>query len=341
MFTENTQSGETIVFPSSFGKYEVNSIIGRGSTSIVALVFDKKTNKKFAAKIVSRDYLNNVNSLFLFEQELRIHKILHHPNIIELFEIIYLENLIIVILEYCNGIDLYDWIIQGGFNRPFLARRIFIQVLMSIQYLHQRKIVHMDIKPENILISNDGVVKLADFGCCLTENECIHQQYFGTLMYTAPEVILGNIKYKNKVDIWSLGVLYYVMLTTNVPWNIDDINEAKEQILTANFQIPSILDENQQKILKMCLQENPIYRPNIDELLKLECLKKDVEYLQRIFHSHVKIELPKNRSSSIIEIPKKKIKSNSPNVFKILPKINSYDINNWKLGPFNPKNTFL
>lgn len=301
-----TITGKSFRIPLEFGNYNVVRQIGRGGTSTVVLVRTKKGSENRAVKIISREELVRSGMLLPFEQELRVHQNLNHPNIVKLYEVVYDENNIYVVMEHCGNGELLNWISDSFSLGSLKLRKSMYQILQAINYLHGRDIAHMDIKPENILFDSAFNVKLADFGCCVTNVPRVSGDMFGTIMYTAPEVIKGNLKDLKKADIWSTGVVFFAMATGRLPWSGGNLDEIAKNIVTQNVVIPNELPPEIYAIINMCLQKNPDDRPSASELLN-----------RAFFDSERNLTGPTTNSRSVPVIPSKRIFRNS----LVIPKV--------------------
>jgi len=285
MKTGHTQRHFIISYPSIVGNYFLEDTISSGGNSIVIRAKRISTGELFAAKVVSRNYLVENGLLMNFEQEIRVHQTLDHPNIVKLYEIIYTEELIVLIQEFCLKGDLLDFVQNHGICPSSFARRMFYQLLCALSYIHSRNIAHLDLKLENILLDDDMNLKLTDFGCCQTNVQNTFSKTFGTLLYTPPEILL-YIEYKpEKADVWSAGVILYTLVHGEFPWKKGSENAIRKQILSKNYVLPSSIEAEASDIIRMCIQYEPDSRPTIEELLNHHWLiyerKREIEKIEK------------------------------------------------------------
>jgi serine/threonine protein kinase len=256
-----------VLIPHTFGHYEFIKIIGYGAFSVVALVQHKTTGAQYASKICSREILIEMEAFERFERELRIMQSLKHPNIVCLEDIVFDDNLIYLIMEYCEKGELFQYIIdQRKLNEPF-ARKMFSQIVNGLIYIHTRNIAHRDIKPENIFLDSDLNAKIGDFGLCFSGKLDLLKTPCGSPFYAAPEVVAGE-EYDGKMsDIWSLGVVLFTMVTGSLPWK--DMNQTALflQIENADFVIPRFVSSDCRDLLMMLMSKNPSERPTAVEIL--------------------------------------------------------------------------
>jgi serine/threonine protein kinase len=232
----------SVVNPKKVGPYMFRGTIGEGSFSVVRLVCHEETRRFYAAKIVPRSRINSEQLRSRFEIEIRTHRCLHHPNIVEFFDFLQDDNNFYVILEFCPNGELFQYIVDQGHLTEEESRPIVIQILEALQYVHSRGISHRDLKPENVLLSNLGRVKLSDFGLSrfigsdrLVETPC------GSPCYASPECLSGLPYDGQATDVWSLGVIVFAMLTGQLPWTKRIQSQLFEQIRKGDYQVPGFL----------------------------------------------------------------------------------------------------
>lgn len=261
----NMLSNAAMDLPGIIGSYKLDGIIAQGSTCLIGKLIHLKTYEVFAGKIVSRRFLIENDLILDFEQEVRALQQCSHPNIINCLEVIYLKDMIVIVMDYCEVGDLHRYLVNQ--YQTFSLKHIFYQILKAVMYLHQRGIAHKDIKPENILIKKDGTILLGDLGCCQTmENHCIIR-HCGTVYYAAPEIFTEEIFDEKKTDIWSIGVILFVMATKYLPWEMGTDIEVIMQIIHGKYTIPEKVPIPMAQIIQRCMQVNPELRPLAIDLL--------------------------------------------------------------------------
>lgn len=262
--------------PTLIGKYKFIRRIGKGSFSVVNLVKSIQDKSLHACKVVSRNVLADLGIFPRFEQEVRLMQSLQHPNIIKLEEVIYEQDYIYLIMEYCSNGDLFQRIIDFGPYIDPTLRSIFRSIVEGISYMHKHNIAHRDLKPENILLDSNMNPKIADFGLCHETNEMkLLTTPCGSPFYAPPEIISNKAYDGKRSDVWSLGVVLYTMATGALPWT--EINQSKLflQIQSADFSIPTELTPPVQQLLLQMLSQNPKDRPTIDQILSNPWLSND------------------------------------------------------------------
>ena len=215
-------------------KYDIIKEIGSGGFSRCLLVKNKITNQNFACKELVKKSISNYEGLM---REVNLMIKLDHPNIIKLYEYYEDEKKIYLIMELCTGGELFDKIIKNTENgKPFTEQQvahIFKQMMSAVNYCHKNGIVHRDLKPENLLYfdqSEDSPIKVIDFGMSQRfDHEKFMTEKVGTAYYVSPEVIKG--KYDEKCDIWSAGVILYILICGYPCFNGEDDKEIISSIL--------------------------------------------------------------------------------------------------------------
>ena len=201
-----------IRIPSSVGRYRILRQIGKGGFAVVVQAVDTKTNQFVAIKIVSRQEIQRQNNMIYLENELRLCSRFDHPSIVKVFDIIYEEDIIMIVMEYFHNGDLQSLISQGILLSFDECVRISYKILDALAYLHKRGICHRDIKPGNILFDDSFNPKLIDFGLA-KENADVLSTYCGTLWYIAPEIVKNSEYDGRKADIWAFGVTLHLLST--------------------------------------------------------------------------------------------------------------------------------
>lgn len=238
--------------------------------------------------------------------EVEILKSLNHPNVIHMEDIVDTEDAMYMILELMQGGDLFNRILQQDRGIPELESKvIFYQIALAVKYLHDQGITHRDIKPENILLNNNDsypLVKVTDFGLSKIIVNSEMKTVCGTPLYLAPEILLtrGNSTYTKQIDVWSLGVLLYVLLSGSSPFNDDDPNlSLNQQIVKGIYHFPKVCFDHVSKdaidLIKGMLVVNPLRRITSDDILKHKWLNEDGIMkikVQKLFVDYNKIHEP-------------------------------------------------
>ncbi|KIJ23536.1 hypothetical protein M422DRAFT_217509, partial [Sphaerobolus stellatus SS14] len=202
-------------------------------------------------------------------REIHHHRRLHHPHVAQLYEVIATENHIWLVTELCSGGELYDYLIEKGRLSEEETRIIFGQLCLAVAYIHDKGVVHRDLKLENVLLDERCRVKLSDFGFTREyERGSFLETWCGTTGYAAPEMLLCNKYLGQEVDIWSLGVILYTLLTGALPFDDDDEMVQKEKIIKAEYEDPEWLSPEARDLLRKLLQREPVKRLSIPQVFK-------------------------------------------------------------------------
>lgn len=232
------------------GKYRLIKTIGKGNFAKVKLAKHVPTGREVAIKIIDKTQLNpsSLNKLF---REVRIMKNLDHPNIVKLFEVIETEKTLYLVMEYASGGEVFDYLVAHGRMKEKEARAKFRQIVSAVQYCHQKHIVHRDLKAENLLLDADMNIKIADFGF---SNEFVPgnklDTFCGSPPYAAPELFQGKKYDGPEVDVWSLGVILYTLVSGSLPFDGQNLKELRERVLRGKYRIPFYMSTDCENLLK-------------------------------------------------------------------------------------------
>jgi hypothetical protein len=203
-------------------------------------------------------------------REIHHHRQFIHPHIARLYEVIVTEELVWLVLEYCPGDELYNYLLAKGALSPKQVQRIFTQLVGAVLYVHNKSCVHRDLKLENILLDKHGDVKLCDFGFTREyEGKSNYlQTWCGTVCYSAPEMLKGEKYAGEKVDVWSLGIILYALLVGELPFDDDDEMVTKMKILKEEPAYPDDFPPQARELCQALLSKRPILRPTLAEILQ-------------------------------------------------------------------------
>uniref|UniRef100_A0A6Q2XTL0 MAP/microtubule affinity-regulating kinase 3 n=1 Tax=Esox lucius TaxID=8010 RepID=A0A6Q2XTL0_ESOLU len=246
------------------GNYRLLKTIGKGNFAKVKLARHILTGREVAIKIIDKTQLNPTSLQKLF-REVRIMKILNHPNIVKLFEVIETEKTLYLIMEYASGGEVFDYLVAHGRMKEKEARAKFRQIVSAVQYCHQKHIVHRDLKAENLLLDADMNIKIADFGF---SNEFTMgnklDTFCGSPPYAAPELFQGKKYDGPEVDVWSLGVILYTLVSGSLPFDGQNLKELRERVLRGKYRIPFYMSTDCENLLKRFLVLNPAKRGTLE-----------------------------------------------------------------------------
>uniref|UniRef100_A0A8C7ZDN6 MAP/microtubule affinity-regulating kinase 3 n=1 Tax=Oryzias sinensis TaxID=183150 RepID=A0A8C7ZDN6_9TELE len=250
------------------GNYRLLKTIGKGNFAKVKLAKHTLTGREVAIKIIDKTQLNPTSMQKLF-REVSVMKMLNHPNIVKLFEVIETEKTLYLVMEYASGGEVFDYLVAHGRMKEKEARAKFRQIVSAVEYCHQKRIVHRDLKAENLLLDADMNIKIADFGF---SNEFTLgsklDTFCGSPPYAAPELFQGKKYDGPEVDIWSLGVILYTLVSGSLPFDGQNLKELRERVLRGKYRIPFYMSTDCENLLKKLLVLNPGKRGSMPQIMK-------------------------------------------------------------------------
>lgn len=250
------------------GNYRLLKTIGKGNFAKVKLARHILTGREVAIKIIDKTQLNPTSLQKLF-REVRIMKTLNHPNIVQLFEVIETEKTLYLIMEYASGGEVFDYLVSHGRMKEKEARAKFRQIVSAVHYCHKKNIVHRDLKAENLLLDADSNIKIADFGFSNEFSAGSKLDTFcGSPPYAAPELFQGKKYDGPEVDIWSLGVILYTLVSGSLPFDGQNLKELRERVLRGKYRVPFYMSTDCEGILRRFLVLNPTKRCSLEQVMK-------------------------------------------------------------------------
>ncbi|KAK9463819.1 uncharacterized protein V1516DRAFT_668794 [Lipomyces oligophaga] len=244
------------------GNYRISRMIGKGSFGKVYLATHKLTGAKVVLKSADKSDLNLAREIHHYRQLL-------HPHIARLYEVVITETLVWLVLEYCPGDELYEYLLRHGALPVEHVQRIFSQLCGAVAYIHGKNIVHRDLKLENILLDKHNGVKLCDFGFTREcEPKRFLQTFCGTMCYAAPEMVRGERYQGQAIDVWSLGIILYALLCGELPFDEEDEIQTRLRISTSDPEYPDTLPTEALDLLQSMLSKRASNRPSAAEVLQ-------------------------------------------------------------------------
>ena len=297
------------------GDYIIKKTLGTGTFSVVKLGMHRITQKKVAIKILDKNKIESKDDLERIIREMQILTEMDHPNVIKVFKIYEEENNFSIIMEYCEGGELFNYIVKKRRLSEDESSFFFYQLINGIEYIHSKGIAHRDLKPENLLIGQNKILKIIDFGLSnFYDGQKRLETPCGSPCYASPEMVKGK-KYDGfNIDIWAIGVILFAMLCGYLPFEDDenDNNVLFDQIIKNRIDYPPFLSSLSLDMIKKLLVSDPLQRITIDEIKAHEFYLKG----QRIFNENEKNN--KIKASIILEKIKKISKSENDYEKKIL-----------------------
>ncbi|PIN22445.1 Serine/threonine protein kinase [Handroanthus impetiginosus] len=260
------------------GKYELGRTLGRGTFAKVKLAKNVETGDNVAIKVLDKKKVLQHKMVGQIKREISTMKLIRHPNVIRIFEVMASKTKIYIVMELVTGGELFDKIAARGKLKEDEARKYFQQLIDGIDYCHSRGVYHRDLKPENLLLDAHDVLKVSDFGLSalpqqVREDGLLHTTC-GTPNYVAPEVINNKGYDGAKADLWSCGVILFVIMAGWLPFEEPDLAVMYKKIAKADFALPLWFSARAKKLIIRILDPNPSTRITIAELRENEWFKK-------------------------------------------------------------------
>ncbi|KAI4305861.1 hypothetical protein L6164_029197 [Bauhinia variegata] len=261
------------------GKYEMGRTIGEGTFAKVKFARNSETGEPVALKILDKEKVLKHKMAEQIKREVATMKLIKHPNVVQLYEVMGSKTKIYLVLEFVTGGELFDKIVNHGRMSEDEARRYFQQLINAVDYCHSRGVYHRDLKPENLLLDVYGHLKVSDFGLSalsqqVRDDGLLHTTC-GTPNYVAPEVLEDRGYDGATADLWSCGVILFVLLAGYLPFDDSNIMNLYKKISVADFTCPPWLSFSARKLITRILDPNPMTRITIPEILEDEWFKKD------------------------------------------------------------------
>jgi len=285
------------------GQYRILKTIGKGNFAKVKLAKHVLTGKEVAIKIIDKKQLNPSSLQKLF-REVRIMKTLDHPNIVKLYEVIENSKQLLLVMEYANGGEVFDYLVAHGRMKEKEARAKFRQIVSAVQYLHKKNIVHRDLKAENLLLDADMNIKIADFGFSneFTPGNKL-DTFCGSPPYAAPELFQGRKYDGAEVDVWSLGVILYTLVSGSLPFDGQNLKELRERVVRGKYRIPFYMSTDCEQLLKKFLVLNPAKRGTLTSVMQDKWM--NIGYVAEPLQPYHELPFPENdenRLQSMVEM---------------------------------------
>lgn len=261
------------------GKYELGRILGHGTFAKVYHARNLKTGKSVAMKVVGKEKVTKVGMTEQVKREISVMKMVEHPNIVELIEVMASKTKVYFAMEYLRGGELFSKIARGRLKED-AARSYFQQLISAVDFCHSRGVYHRDLKPENLLLDEEGNLKVTDFGLSafsdhLRQDGLLHTTC-GTPAYVAPEVI-GKRGYDGaKADIWSCGVILFVLLAGFLPFQDDNLVAMYKKIYRGDFKCPPWFSPESRRLITRLLDPNPSTRITASKIMESSWFKRSI-----------------------------------------------------------------
>ena len=313
-------ASQTHSHPATIGPWRLGRTLGRGATGRVLLGVHQTTGQKAAVKVVSKLDLNEEYEQPLdkkgglpygIEREIIIMKLLTHPNVLRLYDVWETSKALYLVLEYVEGGELFDLLVERGPLQEQEAVKYFRQIVLGTAYCHALGICHRDLKPENLLLDGNLNVKLADFGmAALESNGKLLETSCGLPHYAAPEIVSGLKYHGAALDVWLCGVILYALLTGRLPFDDENIRNLLLKVQAGTFEMPLEISREAQDLIGRMLTVDPIRRIATSDVLqhallhKYPCPNEDLISVRLLPHPHTahkSLGLAQNIDAQILE----------------------------------------
>ncbi|XP_066602833.1 MAP/microtubule affinity-regulating kinase 3-like isoform X2 [Prorops nasuta] len=248
------------------GFYDIEGTIGKGNFAVVKLARHRITKTEVAIKIIDKTQLDSTNLQKVY-REVEIMKQLEHPHIVKLYQVMETKNMIYMVCEYANKGEIFDYIARYGRMGEPRARATFAQILSAVEYCHATGVAHRDLKAENLLLDSQMNVKIADFGFSnrFSPGERL-STWCGSPPYAAPEVFKGKHYAGPEIDVWSLGVVLYVLVCGALPFDGSTLQSLRDRVLSGRFRIPYFMSTDCESLIRKMLVLEPAKRYTIPQI---------------------------------------------------------------------------
>ncbi|KAF3447983.1 hypothetical protein FNV43_RR08690 [Rhamnella rubrinervis] len=261
-------------------RYELGRLLGQGTFAKVHYARDLSRGMSVAIKIIDKEKVLKVGMIDQIKREISVMRLIRHPNVVELYEVMATKTKIYFVMEYAKGGELFNKVAKGKLKED-VARKFFQQLISAVDYCHSRGVFHRDLKPENLLLDENGNLKVSDFGLsALAESKrqdgLLHTTC-GTPAYVAPEVINRKGYDGAKADIWSCGVILYVLLAGYLPFHDSNLMEMYRKIGKGDFKFPNWFAPEVRRLVSKMLDPIPNTRISMAKIMENSWFKKGLE----------------------------------------------------------------
>ncbi|NP_001306623.1 CBL-interacting serine/threonine-protein kinase 14 [Nelumbo nucifera] len=289
-----------------FGKYELGKLLGCGAFARVYHARNIRTGQSVAIKSISKHKIIKGGLVSHIKREISIMRTLRHSNIVKLYEVLATKTKIYFVMEFVKGGELFSKVAKGRLTED-LSRRYFQQLISAVAYCHSHGVFHRDLKPENLLLDENGDLKVSDFGLsAVTEqirNDGLLHTLCGTPAYVAPEILSKKGYDGAKVDIWSCGIILYVLTAGYLPFNDPNLMVMYRKIYKGEFRCPKWMSPDLKRLLSRLLDTNPNTRITVDEILQDRWFRKgykEVKFQEEDLFWELKLDKDEYRSDMFL-----------------------------------------
>ena len=265
------------------GRFELGKLLGHGTFAKVHHARNIKTGEGVAIKIINKEKILKGGLVSHIKREISILRRVRHPNIVQLFEVMATKTKIYFVMEYVRGGELFNKVAKGRLKEE-VARNYFQQLVSAVEFCHARGVFHRDLKPENLLLDEDGNLKVSDFGLSAVSDQIrqdgLFHTFCGTPAYVAPEVLSRKGYDGAKVDIWSCGVVLFVLMAGYLPFHDRNVMAMYKKIYKGEFRCPRWFSSELTRLFSRLLDTNPQTRISIPEIMENRWFKKGFKQIK-------------------------------------------------------------
>ncbi|KAG0487680.1 hypothetical protein HPP92_009775 [Vanilla planifolia] len=269
--------------PIILGRYELGNLLGHGTFAKVYHARNVKTEEFVAIKAIDKERVVKIGLVAHIKREIAILRRVRHPYIVQLFEVMATKTKIYFVMEYVRGGELFGKVAKGRLKEDS-ARRYFQQLISAVGFCHARGVYHRDLKPENLLLDDKGDLKVSDFGLSAVPDQLqkdgLFHTFCGTPAYVAPELLSRKGYDGAKADIWSCGVILFVLMAGYLPFHDQNVMAMYRKIYKGEFRCPRWFSSDLTKLLTRLLDTNPHSRITIPEIMENRWFKKGFRHVR-------------------------------------------------------------
>ncbi|EOA15224.1 hypothetical protein CARUB_v10028618mg [Capsella rubella] len=265
------------------GKYEMGRLLGHGTFAKVYLARNAQTGESVAIKVIDKEKVLKSGLIAHIKREISILRRVRHPNIVQLFEVMATKSKIYFVMEYVRGGELFNKVAKGRLKED-VARKYFQQLISAVSFCHFRGVYHRDLKPENLLLDEKGNLKVSDFGLSAVSDQIrqdgLFHTFCGTPAYVAPEVLARKGYDGAKVDIWSCGVILFVLMAGFLPFHDRNVMAMYKKIYKGDFRCPRWFPVEINRLLIRMLETKPERRFTMPDIMETSWFKKGFKHIK-------------------------------------------------------------
>ncbi|VVB08089.1 unnamed protein product [Arabis nemorensis] len=258
-------------------------LLGHGTFAKVYLARNANTGEHVAIKVIDKEKVLKSGLIAHIKREISILRRVRHPNIVQLFEVMATKSKIYFVMEYVKGGELFNKVAKGRLKEE-IARKYFQQLISAVSFCHFRGVYHRDLKPENLLLDENGNLKVSDFGLSAVSDQIrqdgLFHTFCGTPAYVAPEVLARKGYDGAKVDIWSCGVILFVLMAGFLPFHDRNVMAMYKKIYRGDFRCPRWFPVEINRLLILMLETKPERRFTMPDIMEFSWFKKGFKHIK-------------------------------------------------------------